>query len=153
MTARRELLVVVLLDVVGAVLVLVTTSQPWAHAVVSLPDSPVAPVRVDLSGRSVAPVVAALGLAALAAVVALLATRGIARVFIGALIAVIDTSEMELQKRSVDLAEHFFDERPRDFGNRLSGWLQQWIRGKAPNVADALVCKGDVLGLAIPKRR
>ena len=70
-----------------------------------------------------------------------------------ALIAVIDTSEVELQKRSVDLAGHFFDERPRDFGNRLSGWLQQWIRGEAPNVADALVCKGDVLGLATPKRR
>jgi hypothetical protein len=69
------------------------------------------------------------------------------------LIAVIDTSEVELQKRSVDLAGHFFDERPRDFGNRLSGWLQQWIRGEAPNVADALVCKGDVLGLATPKRR
>jgi len=71
----------------------------------------------------------------------------------GALIAVIDTSEMELQKRSVDLAGHFFDERPRDFGNRLSSWLQEWIRGEAPNVADALVCKGDVLGLATPKRR
>jgi CHAD domain-containing protein len=70
-----------------------------------------------------------------------------------ALIAVIDTSEMELQKRSVDLAGHFFDERPRDFGSRLSSWLQQWIRGEAPNVADALVCKGDVLGLATPKRR
>jgi uncharacterized membrane protein (TIGR02234 family) len=48
----------------------------------------VAPVRVDLSGRSVAPLVAALGLVALAAVVALLATRSVARILIGAVIAV-----------------------------------------------------------------
>jgi CHAD domain-containing protein len=69
------------------------------------------------------------------------------------LVAVIEASEVELQKRSVDLAAHFFDERPRDFGNRLGGWLLHWIKGEAPTVADALICKGDVLGLKAPKRR
>src|SRR5436190_13273194 len=89
MTARRELVIVVLLTVTGAAAVLTATSRPWAHAVVSIPGSPVAPVRVDLSGRSVAPIVAALALVALAAVVALLATRSFARVGIGALIAIV----------------------------------------------------------------
>jgi Uncharacterized conserved protein len=64
------------------------------------------------------------------------------------LIAVIEASEVELQKRGTDLAEHFFEERPRDFGDRLASWLQQWIKGEAPSVADALVCKDDVLGLS-----
>ncbi|HEY2103516.1 MAG TPA: CHAD domain-containing protein [Chthoniobacterales bacterium] len=70
-----------------------------------------------------------------------------------ALVAVIEKSELELQKRSVDVAAHFFDERPKDFGNRLGGWLLEWIKGEAPTVADALICKGDVLGLKAPKRR
>jgi CHAD domain-containing protein len=56
------------------------------------------------------------------------------------LVAVIETSEVELQKRGLDLAERFFEERPRDFGHRLTSWLQQWLRGDAPTVADALVC-------------
>ena len=54
--------------------------------------------------------------------------------------AVIEASEAELQDRGVDLAERFFEERPRDFGHRLGNWLQQWLRGEAPTVADALVC-------------
>jgi CHAD domain-containing protein len=56
------------------------------------------------------------------------------------LVAVIEASEMELQDRGVDLAERFFEERPRVFGHRLGTWLQQWLRGEAPTVADALVC-------------
>lgn len=64
------------------------------------------------------------------------------------LMAVIETSEVELQNRGIDLAEHFFEERPRDFGNRLGGWLQQWMKGETPSLADALVCKDDVLGLS-----
>ncbi len=56
------------------------------------------------------------------------------------LVAVIERSEVELQKRGVDLGEHFFEERPRDFGNRLGGWLRQWLDGETPTVADALVC-------------
>src|SRR5437763_16143972 len=56
------------------------------------------------------------------------------------LVAVIGASEVELQNRGVDLAERFFEERPRDFGHRLGSWLQQWLRGGAATVADALVC-------------
>src|SRR5438045_6426396 len=56
------------------------------------------------------------------------------------LVAVIEATEVELQNRGVDLAERFFEERPRAFGHRLGTWLQQWLRGEAPTVADALVC-------------
>ena len=56
------------------------------------------------------------------------------------LVAVIETSEVELQNRGLDLAERFFDERPRAFGHRLGTWLQHWFKGEAPTVADALVC-------------
>jgi CHAD domain-containing protein len=56
------------------------------------------------------------------------------------LVAVIGASEVELQNRGLDLAERFFEERPRAFGHRLGTWLQQWLSGEAPTVADALVC-------------
>jgi len=56
------------------------------------------------------------------------------------LVAVIEATEVELQNRGVDLAERFFEERPRVFGHRLGTWLQQWLRGEAPTVADALAC-------------
>jgi uncharacterized membrane protein (TIGR02234 family) len=88
-TARRELLLVVALTLVGAALVLLSTGRPWAHAVVAVLGSPQAPQSVNLSGRSVAPLVAALGVVALAAVVALLATRGRWRIVVGALLAVV----------------------------------------------------------------
>jgi uncharacterized membrane protein (TIGR02234 family) len=86
--SRRELLAVILMTIVGAALVLLSTSRTWAHAVVSVLGSLGAPRRLDLSGRTVAPLVAALGLVALAAVIALLATRGRWRIVIGCLIAV-----------------------------------------------------------------
>ena len=57
------------------------------------------------------------------------------------LVAVIEASEVELQDRGLDLAERFFEERPRAFGHRLGSWLQHWLRGDAPTVADALVCQ------------
>jgi uncharacterized membrane protein (TIGR02234 family) len=85
--ARRELMLVLVLAVVGGAVVLVASGQPWAHAVVSVSGSPQAPQRVDLSGRTVAPLVAALGLVVLAAVVALLATRSVARMAMGVVIA------------------------------------------------------------------
>src|SRR5437899_10859322 len=56
------------------------------------------------------------------------------------LVAVIEATEVELQNRGLDLEERLFKERPRDFGHRLGIWLQQWLRGEAPSVADALVC-------------
>lgn len=60
------------------------------------------------------------------------------------LMAVIQKTEAELQDRAVDLASRFFEERPRDFGRCLGVWLEDWMAGKAPNVADALICEGDV---------
>jgi CHAD domain-containing protein len=57
------------------------------------------------------------------------------------LVAMIDASEVELQDRGLDLAERFFEERPRTFGHRIGNWLQQWLSGEAPTVADALVCE------------
>jgi len=56
------------------------------------------------------------------------------------LLTMLEASEVELQSRGVDLAERFFEERPRAFGHRLGSWLQQWLKGEAPTVADALVC-------------
>jgi len=44
--------------------------------------------------------------------------------------AVIEATEVELQNRGLDLAERFFEERPRDFGHRLGAWLQQWLGAK-----------------------
>jgi uncharacterized membrane protein (TIGR02234 family) len=87
--ARRELLVVVVLTLVGAAVVLLSTSRPWAHAVVAVGGSPQAPQTVDLSGRAVTPLVAALGVVALAAIVALLATRSAARIVMGGLVAIV----------------------------------------------------------------
>jgi len=55
-------------------------------------------------------------------------------------VEVIEAQEVKLQNRGLDLAERFFEERPRDFGHRLGTWLQQWLRGQAPTVADAMVC-------------
>ena len=87
--SRRELALVVVLTLLGAALVLLSTGRPWAHAVVTVIGSPQAPQAVDLSGRVVAPLVAALGVVALAAAVALLATRGRGRVVVGALLAAV----------------------------------------------------------------
>jgi uncharacterized membrane protein (TIGR02234 family) len=84
--ARREMVLVVVLTVVGAGVLLLVSGQTWAHAVVREPPLP--QTVVNLPGRTVAPLVAALGIVGLAAVIALLATRGIARVVIGAVIAI-----------------------------------------------------------------
>jgi len=54
---------------------------------------------------------------------------------------VIEATEVELQNRGVDLAAAIFRRNVREiFGHRLGSWLQQWLRGEAPTVADALVC-------------
>jgi hypothetical protein len=42
------------------------------------------------------------------------------------LLAVIEVSQEDLQRGAADLAEHFFAERPRDFGDRIGGWLEDW---------------------------
>jgi CHAD domain-containing protein len=42
------------------------------------------------------------------------------------LLAVIEENGSELQRAASDLADHFFAERPRDFGCRIAAWLEEW---------------------------
>lgn len=42
------------------------------------------------------------------------------------LLAVIEVSQADLQRNATELAEHFFAERPRDFGFRVASRLQEW---------------------------
>jgi hypothetical protein len=55
------------------------------------------------------------------------------------LLAVIEVSQSDLQRGAAELAEHFFAERPRDFGSRVGSWLQDWEGRSSHSVADALV--------------
>jgi CHAD domain-containing protein len=55
------------------------------------------------------------------------------------LLAVIEASASDLQRGAADLAERFFSERPRDFGRRLAGWLDDWTDTKSASVAEELV--------------
>ena len=55
------------------------------------------------------------------------------------LLAVIEVSQEDLQRGAAELAEHFFAERPRDFGDRVAGWLKDWEHEIAPSLAEALV--------------
>jgi CHAD domain-containing protein len=55
------------------------------------------------------------------------------------LLAVIEVSQIDLQRGAAELAEHFFAERPRDFGCRVASWLQSWEDKSSPSLAEALV--------------
>jgi CHAD domain-containing protein len=55
------------------------------------------------------------------------------------LLAVIETSQRELQRDAAELGQHFFAERPRDFGSRLASWLEAWEGRRSPSVAEVLV--------------
>jgi len=55
------------------------------------------------------------------------------------LLAVIEASQSDLQRDATDLGERFYTERPRDFGTRIASWLDNWVGGKSPSLADALV--------------
>jgi CHAD domain-containing protein len=55
------------------------------------------------------------------------------------LLAVIEASASDLQRGAADLAERFFSERPRDFGKRIAGWLDDWTGTKSPSLAEELV--------------
>ena len=55
------------------------------------------------------------------------------------LLAVLEVSQSDLQRAAADLAERFFAERPRDFGQRLDTWLDEWTASKSSSVAEALV--------------
>jgi CHAD domain-containing protein len=55
------------------------------------------------------------------------------------LLAVIEVSQEDLQRGAAELAEHFFAERPRDFGTRIASWLEDWENKTARIPAEVLV--------------
>jgi CHAD domain-containing protein len=55
------------------------------------------------------------------------------------LLAVIEVSQIDLQRGAAELAQHFFAERPRDFGSRVTSWLQEWEGKSSRSLAEALV--------------
>lgn len=54
------------------------------------------------------------------------------------LLAVIEVSQGDLQRGAAELAEHFFAERPRDFGERLATWLKDWENNASPSIPEEL---------------
>jgi CHAD domain-containing protein len=54
------------------------------------------------------------------------------------LLAVIEVNQGDLQRGAAELAEHFFAERPRDFGERLATWLKDWENDAAPSIPEEL---------------
>ena len=81
-TSRREMVVVLILLIAGAILALVATALPWGR--VHLDGGGGLPV----SGRAVAPDYQVLPLLALASVVGVVATRRVGRVLVGSAVAV-----------------------------------------------------------------
>ena len=55
------------------------------------------------------------------------------------LLAVIEVSQEDLQRGAAELAEHFFAERPRDFGDRIATWLKDWENDDAPSIPEKLL--------------
>jgi CHAD domain-containing protein len=60
------------------------------------------------------------------------------------LMAMIEASSSDLQRGAADLAERFFAERPRDFGRRISGWLEDWAEAESPSVAEELLSESSL---------
>lgn len=55
------------------------------------------------------------------------------------LLAVIEVSQGDLQRGAAELAEHFFAERPRDFGDRVATWLKDWENDESPAILQELL--------------
>lgn len=55
------------------------------------------------------------------------------------LLSGIETSQRDLQRDAAELGQHFFAERPRDFGSRLTTWLKNWESRTSPSLAEALI--------------
>jgi CHAD domain-containing protein len=55
------------------------------------------------------------------------------------LLAIIEVSQTDLQRGAAELAQHFFAERPRDLGSRVTSWLQEWEGKASHSLAEALV--------------
>jgi CHAD domain-containing protein len=54
------------------------------------------------------------------------------------LLAVIEVNQADLQRGAAELAEHFFAEHPRDFGNRIASWLEDWENETSPSIPKEL---------------
>jgi CHAD domain-containing protein len=55
------------------------------------------------------------------------------------LLALIEVSQGDLQRGAAELADHFFAERPRDFGDRLASWLEDWENDESSSILEKLV--------------
>jgi CHAD domain-containing protein len=55
------------------------------------------------------------------------------------LLALIEVSQGDLQRGAAELADHFFAERPRDFGARLASWLEDWENDESSSILEKLV--------------
>jgi CHAD domain-containing protein len=55
------------------------------------------------------------------------------------LLGVIETGQTDLQRSAEELAEHFFAERPRDFGARVGSGLKEWESKSSHSLAETLV--------------
>jgi CHAD domain-containing protein len=55
------------------------------------------------------------------------------------LLALIEVSQGDLQRGAAELADHFFAERPRDFGDRVASWLENWESDESPSILEELV--------------
>ena len=55
------------------------------------------------------------------------------------LLALIEVSQADLQRNAAELADHFFAERPRDFGDRLASWLEDWENDESSSILEKLV--------------
>ena len=55
------------------------------------------------------------------------------------LLAIIEVSQSDLQRGAAELAQHFFAERPRDFGSRVTNWLEEWETKSSHSLAEELV--------------
>jgi uncharacterized membrane protein (TIGR02234 family) len=82
MTATREYVLVLGVAAAGAVLVLLSVRQGWAH-VVTAATGPLPGAAVPVSGQDLVPVAGALAVASLASLAAVIATRGLARRLVG----------------------------------------------------------------------
>ena len=56
-----------------------------------------------------------------------------------ALLAVIETSETELQRDGIEIAERFLAEDRAKFGARIAKWIDKWPRTRANPAAEALI--------------
>lgn len=55
------------------------------------------------------------------------------------LLSVAEIGEGQLNRGAATLGQRFFLERPRDFGRRLTRWLEDWQENQSPYVAEKLI--------------